>query len=66
MTKEKVSRNYLLQNKYLDRCILFIIYVSLHSLYFKKSTVHLNDLSCVNSNKINMANIYSSADLYFP
>lgn len=66
MTKEKVSRNYLLQNKYLDRCILFTIYVSLHSLYFKKSTVHLNDLLCVNSNKINMANIYSSADLYFP
>lgn len=66
MTKEKVSRNYLLQNKYLDRCILFTIYVSLHSLYFKKSTVHLSDLLCVNSNKINMANIYSSADLYFP
>lgn len=52
--KEKVSVNYILLDKYLNSCIIFAIYMSLPFLYFKKSTVHTNDISCMSSNKINV------------
>ena len=51
---EKVSVNYILLDKYLNSCIIFAIYMSLPFLYFKKSTVHTNDISCMSSNKINV------------
>lgn len=39
--KEKISVNYILLDKYLNGCIISAICMSLHSLYFKKSTVIL-------------------------
>lgn len=52
--KEKVFVNYIFLDKYLNSCIIFVIYMSFFFLYFKKSIVYINDILCMSFNKINV------------